>query len=228
MALFAIADTHLSFGVDKPMEIFPGWQDFEKRLENNWRRLVEADDTVVIAGDISWGMTLEEALPDFAFLDSLPGRKILLKGNHDYWWNSKSKMDVFFEDKGFKSLHILHNNAYVADSIAICGTRGWSPDNENPQDQKILLREANRLKMSIEAARAYKAKPVAFLHYPPVFAGQECRAIREVLEEEGIERCYFGHLHAQAFKGFAAFESGGVKYDLISADYLEFCPKHIA
>ncbi len=228
MAVFAIADTHLSFGVNKPMEIFQGWKDFEKRLENNWRHLVSEDDTVIIAGDISWAMTLDEARADFAFLNSLPGQKILIKGNHDFWWTSKSKMEAFFEKNGFEKLKILHNNAHAAESFAVCGTRGWALDSEKPEDIKVLLREALRLKASIDAAKKLGGKPIVFLHYPPIYAGQECKEISEVLVSEGIERCYFGHIHSKGFMGFSAFESDGVKYDLISADYLEFCPKLIA
>lgn len=228
MAVFAIGDTHLSFGVNKPMEIFPGWKDYEKRLEKNWRHLVTENDTVIIPGDISWGMTLGEAGPDMAFLNSLPGQKILLKGNHDFWWNSKSKMESFFKENGFETLKILHNNAYAAEGFAVCGTRGWALDSEKAEDVKVLRREALRLKASIDAAKKLEGEPIVFLHYPPIYAGQECREITEVLINEGIQRCYFGHIHFKGFAGFAAFESDGVKYDLVSADYLEFCPKLIA
>ena len=144
MALFAIGDTHLSLATGKSMNIFGGWTDYEKRLENNWRRLVTDSDTVVVAGDVSWCMNLEEGLEDFRFLDSLPGRKIILKGNPDYWWATKKKSDEFFEKHGFETLNILHNYTYVSDGVAICGTRGWFFDAESDADRKVVLREAGR------------------------------------------------------------------------------------
>ena len=227
MSLFAIADTHLSFGVDKPMEIFPGWSGFEKRLEKNWRAVVDEKDTVVIPGDISWAMTLPEAEPDFRFLHQLPGEKIFLKGNHDYWWASKKKMDDFLALHSFDSIKILHNNAYSAGPIVICGTRGWPQENEGSEDNKILLREAGRLKMSVDAAKKLGGQPIAFLHYPPVTPEGVGEEFVDILVEENIKRCFFGHLHAQSMKSFHAFEYRGVQFDLISSDYLAFCPKLI-
>lgn len=227
MSLFAIADTHLSFGTNKPMEVFPGWAGFEQRLEKNWRSLVGENDTVVVAGDISWAMTLEETLPDFEFLHALPGKKILIKGNHDYWWNSKRKMDFFLQTNGFDSLSILHNNAYCAGLLAVCGTRGWSLESDSAQDEKVLLREAGRLKASITAARVFDAEAVVFLHYPPVTADDECAQIIDVLIKENIKRCFFGHLHAQAHKNFRDFERYGIRFSLISSDFLGFCPKPV-
>lgn len=224
MALFVIGDTHLSLSTGKTMQIFGGWTDYEKRLEKNWRRVVGENDTVVIAGDVSWCMDLEEGIKDFEFLDSLPGRKILMKGNHDYWWSTKKKADLFFAEKGFDSLHILHNNAYECGGMAICGTRGWFFDAENDADKKVLLREAGRLRTSIAAAKATGLEPVVFLHYPPLSITQKCDEIYNVLVEEGIKRCYYGHLHsyshASAFNG----ESDGIRFSLISSDFLEFCP----
>lgn len=224
MALFAIGDTHLSIATGKSMDIFGGWSDYEKRLESNWKRLVRPEDTVVIAGDISWCMNLEEGLADFRFLDSLPGRKIILKGNHDYWWATKKKADEFFQKYSFDSLNILHNNAYESDGVAICGTRGWFFDAESDADKKVVLREAGRLKMSIDAARATGLEPVVFLHYPPLNRDRKCDEIYNVLVEEKIKRCYYGHLHsyshATAFNG----ESDGIQFRLISSDFLGFCP----
>jgi uncharacterized protein len=225
MSLFAIADTHLSFGTDKPMEIFPGWTGFEKRLEKNWRALINSGDTVVIAGDITWAMTLEQSKLDFAFLHELPGKKIILKGNHDYWWTSKKKMDAFLAENAFDSIEILHNNAFLAGPVCVCGTRGWPLDSESSEDVKVLLREAGRLKTSIAAAKKLEAQPVVFLHYPPVTPDDECAEIIEILVEEKISRCYFGHLHAQAVKNYTDFERFGIRFSLISSDFLGFCPK---
>ena len=224
MALFAIGDTHLSLATGKSMNIFGGWTDYEKRLENNWRRLVTDSDTVVVAGDVSWCMNLEEGLEDFRFLDSLPGRKIILKGNHDYWCATKKKSDEFFEKHGFETLNILHNNTYVSDGVAICGTRGWFFDAESDADRKVVLREAGRLRASIRAAKETGLEPVVFLHYPPINMMQKCDEIYNVLVEEEIKRCYYGHLHsyshASAFNG----ECDGIRFQLISSDFLEFCP----
>ena len=228
MSLFAIGDTHLSFACDKPMNIFEGWSDHERRLEKHWRAAVTQDDTVVIAGDVSWGMDLRQALPDFEFLHSLPGQKILLKGNHDYWWNSKSKMDALFARHGLSSLRILHNNAYAVGPLAVCGTRGWIFDNDSEDDQKIRLREAGRLQASLNAAASMNAEPVVFLHYPPLGIGGTCREILDVLIRGGVKRCYYGHLHAQAVKSAVIGTVEGVQFGLISGDYLEFCPKLIA
>ena len=152
MSLFAIADPHLSLDADKSMEVFRGWQDYVARLEANWRAVVGEEDTVVIAGDLSWGMSLAGALRDMQFLHSLPGRKLLLKGNHDYWWSTRRKMDTFFEEHGLHSLQIVHNDAALVEGIAVCGTRGWFFDAEEDADKKVVLREAGRLRTSIQAA----------------------------------------------------------------------------
>lgn len=228
MALYAIADTHLSLSVDKPMDIFRGWTDHMQRLESQWRELVAAEDTVVIAGDISWGMSLEQALADFRFLQELPGRKLIFKGNHDYWWCTRRKMDAFFEENGLDTLRIVHNDAVAVDGVgAVCGTRGWFYDDSEPDNAKILAREAGRLSASIRAAKATGLKPVVFLHYPPLFDGRVCNELIDVLKEEQIDRCYYGHVHGagirQAFQG--TFE--GIDFHLISGDALEFCPLHI-
>lgn len=228
MALYAIADTHLSLSTHKPMDIFRGWTDHMERLEANWRRLVAPEDTVVIAGDISWGMSLSEALADFAFLHDLPGRKLIFKGNHDYWWCTRRKMDAFLADNGLDTLTIVHNDAVTVDeTYAVCGSRGWFYDESEPDNAKILAREAGRLSASIAAAKQTGLMPVVFLHYPPIFDGRECEELLEVLHREGIDRCYYGHVHGagirQAFQG----ERDGITFHLISCDALSFCPVYI-
>ncbi len=229
MALYAIADTHLSFSTQKPMDIFHGWTDHAARLEAQWRALVQPEDTVVIAGDISWGMTLEQALADFQFLHRLPGTKLILKGNHDYWWCTRRKMDTFLEQNGLNTLRIVHNDAVaVDDRLAVCGTRGWFYDDEEPDNAKILAREAGRLTASIAAAKQTGLEPVVFLHYPPIFDGRECEELLAVLHREGITRCYYGHVHgAGIYKAFQG-EREGITYRLISGDALSFCPLHIS
>ena len=228
MALYAIGDTHLSLSVNKPMTVFSGWDNYVERLEQNWRGLVAPEDTVVIPGDVSWGMSLEQAKADFAFLQRLPGRKLLLKGNHDYWWYTRRKMDAFLAENGFDTLRIVHNDAVPVDGrVAVCGTRGWFFDAEQDADRKVLLREVGRLEASIQAARETGLEPVAFLHYPPLYAGQRCPELLEVLRREGIRRCYYGHVHSagirQAFNG----EEEGISFRLVSADALHFCPLRI-
>lgn len=225
MALFAIGDTHLSFSTGKTMNVFSGWTDYEKRLESNWRRLIREDDTVVIAGDISWCMDLEQGVADFAFLDSLPGKKLLMKGNHDYWWSTKKKADEFFAKHEFTSLNILFNNAYAVGNIAVCGTRGWFFDAEKDADKKIVLREAGRLRRSIEEAKKTGLEPVVFLHYPPLSQTQKCGEIYDVLLEEGIKRCYYAHLHSYSHATAFTGVSDGIRFSLISSDFLGFCPE---
>ena len=168
MALFAIADTHLSLDEDKKMDKFFGWENYEQRIRENWLAIVKPADTVVLAGDISWAMRLSETLADFNYLHELPGRKILMKGNHDYWWSTKKKMDNWLAQNGFDDMWILFNNSYEYGDHAICGTRGWSYDC--PEDeQTVLLREVGRLEASINAGLQTGKEPIVFLHYPPVY-----------------------------------------------------------
>ena len=225
MSLFAIGDTHLSFSCDKPMDIFRGWDDYENKLGKNWNSIVEPDDTVVIAGDISWAMTLEDTLEDFRYLDSLNGTKIILKGNHDYWWSTKKKTEDFFEKNNISSVKLLFNNAYRVGDVAICGTRGWFFDCTDDADQKVVLREAGRLKRSVEEAKKLGGRLTAFLHYPPLSRTQVCEEIYNVLKESGVEACYYGHLHGQSAGWAVNSEYDGIDFHLISADFLEFCPK---
>lgn len=225
MALFTIADLHLSFGHNKPMDVFPGWQDYTSRLEKNWRAVVTDRDTVVIAGDISWAMKLEETEQDFAFLNALPGRKLLLKGNHDYWWTTRKKMDAYLEEKGFSTLGILFNSAEAVDGVSVCGTRGWFYDAESDADKKILNREVGRLNTSIALAKTTGLEPVVFLHYPPVYGGEECQEILQVLLDQDIKRCYYGHIHGGgAARKAVTGPYKGVDFQLISCDYTGFMP----
>ena len=221
MNIFAIGDTHLSFDTDKPMDVFRGWSDYVPRLEKNWRNLV------LIPGDISWAMSLEGVKKDFSFLDSLPGKKLMMKGNHDYWWNTKKKMDAFIKENGFDSLSILFNNAYRFGDTTICGSRGWFFDAENDSEKKVLLREAGRLRLSIEAGKKLGGEIIVFLHYPPVTVSQCCEEMMDVLRESGIKRCYYGHLHGASTKSAFTGEHDGIGFDLVSADHLGFCPKFI-
>ena len=251
MALFVLGDTHLSLGGSKPMDVFPGWNGYVERLERNWRKLIKPEDTIVLAGDISWAMRLNDTRRDFAFLQELPGQKLIMKGNHDYWWTTKAKMDAFLEQNGFSTLtilhnnsisaegmnaylkaegfdtlHILHNNSYSVEGYALCGTRGWLFDVGEPHDEKVMNREIGRLKMSLDAAEPGLEKLV-FLHYPPVYTGTSAPEIVATLKAYGITRCYYGHLHGNAIRYAVQGDVDGIRYKLVSADGLRFCPYRI-
>ena len=225
MSLYAIADLHLSLGEDKPMDIFAGWNEYVERLSENWRKLVSCDDTVVIAGDISWAMRIEQTYTDFKFIHDLPGKKIFLKGNHDYWWGTKNKTDNFLRENKLDSISVLFNNAYTCGEYAICGTRGWFLENDTPEDIKVLNREVGRLKMSLDLAIKTGLEPVVFLHYPPYYRGIECSEIMDVLCSYPVKKCYYGHIHGKknfklAFEG----EYKGINFRLISCDKVGFMP----
>lgn len=225
MSLFAIADTHLSLGTDKPMDIFKGWSGYVDKLRENWESTVSDSDTVVIAGDISWGMSLEGALDDFRFIDSLPGQKIILKGNHDYWWTTMRKMETFLNQNEINTIRFLHNNTITVGDIAVCGSRGWFFDAEESADNKVLLREAGRLRTSINLAKETGLEPVVFLHYPPITQNMVCEEIYNVLLETGIKRCYYGHLHGPSMTRSINSVRDGIEFALISCDFLAFAPK---
>ncbi len=180
MSLFVIADTHLSFGTDKPMDNFFGWENYTQRLEKNWNSVVENDDTVVIAGDISWAMNFEQLKADFEFLNNLNGNKIIIKGNHDYWWSTATKMNKFIAENHFDTIKILHNNSYTVGDISICGSRGWMFESEEDHDEKILNREVLRLKLSLDSATC--DEKIVFLHYPPITTDNVCREIFDLLK----------------------------------------------
>lgn len=225
MSVYAIADLHLSFGTDKPMDVFSGWQNYTERIQKNWQRLITKDDTVVIAGDISWAMDIKETCADFDFINSLNGKKIIIKGNHDYWWTTKAKMDRYISDSGFDTISILNNNYFVADGTALCGSRGWFYDAESDADMKILNREVGRLRMSIEPALKAGYDPVVFLHYPPIYNNTECDEIMNVLREYNIKKCFYGHIHGgnAAKKAFVG-EKYGIQFRLVACDYIGFMP----
>lgn len=223
MSLFAIADTHLSFGTNKPMDSFPGWNDYVERIEKNWNKIVTADDTVVIAGDISWAMNFDELKADFEFLNNLNGTKIIIKGNHDYWWNTLKKMNEFIDENHFDTIKILFNNSYTVDGISVCGSRGWMFEGEDEHDEKVLSREVGRLKLSLDSAES--ENKIVFLHYPPITTDSKCDEILSVLKQYGIKKCYYGHLHGKAAKIVVDDTIDGIDFKLISCDRLSFIPK---
>lgn len=227
MALYAIGDTHLSLSSNKSMEVFGiGWENYVDRLRDGFCA-VNPEDTVVLCGDLSWGMSLQEAERDFAFLDSeLPGEKWIVKGNHDYWWTTASKMNRFFDEKGFSHLHILHNNCALYGDVALCGTRGWFfEENGSPHWEKVFNRELMRLAASLKAAG--EREKLCFLHYPPLYKGYRCREIIELMEAYGVKTCCYGHLHGPSHRLAEQGNIGNVDYQLVSADFVGFRPKKI-
>ena len=239
MSLFVIADTHLSLSCEKPMDVFGArWRDYTQRLETEWRAVVKEEDTVVIAGDISWGMTVEEAKADFDFLEALPGQKIIMKGNHDYWWQTMAKLDTFVESNQYKTIRFLHNNAYACDDFIICGSRGWYNDDKNKpmrgaDSEKIVAREVVRIGLSLDAGHKLRKElmeqdgkdreVLAFLHFPPIFKGYMCDEIIMELYKKQVERCFFGHIHG-SYDAPLKREYADIEFYFIAADYLAFRP----
>ena len=226
MALYAIGDLHLSLSSNKPMEIFgDGWRDYVARIREGFSVLTE-DDVTVLCGDLSWGMSLEESLEDFRFIDALPGKKYLLKGNHDYWWNTAAKMERFFAENGLTTMEILHNNCRFYGDVALCGTRGWFLDEEQkPHNAKVLNRELLRLETSLKAAG--ERSILCFLHYPPLYQGYQCPEILRLLREYGVKVCCYGHLHGASHRRALQGDRGGTAFYMVSGDYLGFHPKKI-
>ena len=224
MALYAIGDLHLSLGGEKPMHVFgEQWRDHDKKLKEGFAGL-GPEDLTVLCGDLSWGMSLQQAEEDFRFIHELPGKKIILKGNHDYWWSTANKAYTFFREKGFDSLQILHNNSYVYGDYALCGTRGWFYEEETggEHDEKIRRREILRLEASLKSAG--EREKLVFLHYPPIYQKYRCEEILELLERYGVSLCCYGHIHGKGC--FAAFNGwvGGTRFRLLSADAVDFTP----
>ncbi|MCX7715366.1 MAG: metallophosphoesterase [Clostridia bacterium] len=229
MSLYAISDLHLPLGVNKPMDIFgDSWRDYVERLEANWKMLIKENDYVVLPGDFSWAMYLEESMRDFEFINRLNGIKILLKGNHDYWWTTMNKLNTFIKEKSFKNIHFLHNNSYLYKDIAICGTRGWLyPDTgaASDEDEKIYAREAGRLEVSIQSAlQSNPAEIIVFMHYPPISKSYMETPLTRIMQKYNVKRCIYGHLHAAAQKHAVEGMQGGIEYSLVSCDYRQFTP----
>ncbi|MDE5946953.1 MAG: metallophosphoesterase [Oscillospiraceae bacterium] len=228
MSLYVIGDLHLSIGVpEKTMSVFKGWDNYQEKIKKNWSDIIQPDDVVVLAGDISWGMSLNESAPDFEFINNLAGKKIILKGNHDYWWSTQNKILNFFREKNFDTLNILHNNHYKYENYGICGTRGWINMPDEPADAKILAREAGRLETSICSALAENLEPIVFLHYPPVFGNSFNYDILDVLYRHKVKKCFYGHIHGRGHQLALNGIYDDINFHLISGDYLQFVPKKV-
>ncbi len=222
MAIYAIGDLHLPFGRDRSMEVFgPIWKDYTRRIETNWRKLVEHGDTVVVVGDLSWAMDMASALPDFLWLDRLPGKKYLIKGNHDYYWTSLAKMRRVLTENGVTTVDFIHNESVLCEGINLCGTRGWFSDLED--DGKIYARELGRLRASLATANG-NCKTACFLHYPPICREFDSPEIRGILEEYSVSSCYYGHLHGNSIAGAFNGVQNEIRYTCVSADAVGFMP----
>lgn len=223
--LYTIGDLHLSLGCDKPMDIFAGWSNYLERLEANWNSKITADDTVVLLGDHSWALKLEESFKDLEYINSrLNGKKIFVKGNHDLWWSTMNKLNSFVKSNGFDNISFLFNNAFLAEGVSICGTRGWIRENGEAPDQKVLLREAGRLEASLKEGVRLGGELIVFIHYPPIYRAEENVYLTDVLQRYGVKRCYYAHLHGASIKGALNGVRNGIEYRLVSADGVGFDP----
>ena len=237
MAIYVMADTHLSSETNKPMNIFGNrWHEWDKKIIDGWLNTVTENDTVVIPGDISWGIDFSEAKEDLKLIEALPGKKLISHGNHDYWWSTASKMNKFMEENDIRTISILYNNAYAIEDRIICGSRGWYTDEKTAQGAKIkadyakiVNRECVRLELSLKEAEKINSTlstplPLsAFFHFPPVFAQYICRPIVDLLHAYGVTDCYYGHIHGQ-YDIPPVTEFEGINFRIISADYLDFKP----
>ena len=238
VAVYALSDLHLALSIDKPMDVFGGrWNDYMERIKENWNSTVSDTDTVIVGGDVSWAMYLADCDEDFSYIHNLNGRKIISKGNHDYWWDSLTKLNKYISDNGFSSISFLHNNSYIIENYAICGTRGWINPGENSlgDDRKIYDRELCRLELSasdmenrITQSDKTDYERVAVLHYPPVLSdGNIDTHIEAILKKFNITKCIYGHLHGASCDNSFNREHNGIKYQLVSSDYMKFQPYNL-
>ena len=229
MAIYTIGDLHLSFNEDKPMSVFgENWEGYEEKVKESWISLVPEKDLVILPGDFSWSMYLKDTYKDFEYLNALPGKKILLKGNHDYWWSTVNSMRNYIKENNFQNIDFLYNNAYEFEDKIIVGTRGWS-FGEDAESKKMIQREVARLELSIKSGienYGEDKEKIAFLHYPPIIKqhlqNNEINAFIEILKKYHIKKCYYGHLHSTAIKEAVEGEHFGIDFQLVSADATQF------
>ena len=219
MSVFAISDLHLSFGNNKPMDIFGhNWENHTEKIKKDWEEKVMENDLVLLPGDFSWAMHLEETIQDFYFINNLPGKKLLLKGNHDYWWTTLASMRKFLNENNFKNIYFIYNNSFLFEDYIICGTRGWGT-SEGPENEKIVNREKIRLELSIEDGIKKFGKDmhkIVCMHYPPM------EIFRKTINRYYVETVIYGHLHGTAQKEAIEGNIDGVNYKLVSCDYTDF------
>ena len=228
MAIFALADLHLSLSCDKPMDIFGNnWVNYSERIREQWNELVNEDDLVIVPGDISWSTYLEDCYEDFNFINNLKGQKIILKGNHDYWWSTLNKMNKFVEENGFNTINFLQNNSYQYENFSICGTRGWSikSSSNNELNSKIFDREKRRLILSLEDAKQKSdGEIIVAMHYPPVEKENLSYDFIDIMKQYDVKICIYGHLHAQSIKNAITGDFCGIDLRLVSCDSVNFSP----
>ena len=224
MAIFTIGDLHLSFGESKPMDIFgENWTNHEEKIKQDWMSKVKEEDTVVHVGDFSWSMHLKDTIKDFEFLDSLPGKKILLKGNHEYWWTTVTNMNNFIEENNLKNIYFLQNNSYEIEDKVICGTRGWTLLDETTENsKKMIAREAQRLELSIQDGLNKNKEIIVFMHYPPITKQNLNTEFMKILKKYDIKKCYYAHLHSKSIEDAVEGVVQGIEFKLVSADALDF------
>lgn len=234
MSIYVIADLHLSFNQSKPMNIFgDNWNNHEEKIKKNWLKKVKSEDTVILPGDFSWATYLEDTKLDFNYLNELPGKKILLKGNHDYWWTTLKSMRNFLKENEFENIDFLYNNSYLVEDKLLVGTRGWALQ-ENEESKKMINRENERLKLSLEdAIKNYGTEKeiIVFMHYPPInsknILDNTYLDFFKTMKKYNVKACYYGHLHSNSHKDAIEGIIQGINFNLISADYLDFDLKEI-
>jgi len=233
MAVYAISDLHLALGVDKPMDIFGNkWQDYMEKTQVLWKESVSNEDFIIVPGDISWATYLNEAYKDFKYIENLPGKKIILKGNHDYWWTTARKLEAYLAENNFKTINFLHNNCFITEKFAICGTRGWKcpgDDDFKEDDEKIYAREVQRLELSLNSyiktiPENGEREIIVALHYMPFNSKTETSGFVDLMQKYKVKMCIYGHLHGEGAKNAIIGELEGIKYILVAADHLNFKP----
>lgn len=225
MAIYVIGDLHLSFSTNKPMDIFGrNWQNYEEKIKKDWLLKVKPEDTVILPGDFSWAMYLDETEKDFEFINNLPGKKILLKGNHDYWWTTLTSMRKYIKEENFENIDFLYNNSYEIENKIIAGTKGWNISEEQ-EDIRLTKREVARLELSIKSGiekYGNDKEIIVFMHYPPLTKTNIDTDYTRLMKKYGIKRCYYGHLHANSIKDAVEGNVDGIEYKLVSSDGLDF------
>lgn len=228
MSIYAISDLHLSFDGDKPMDIFgKHWENHQDKIKENWKKIVTENDLVILPGDFSWATYIEEMYKSFEYLENLPGKKVLLKGNHDYWWGTITSMKKYLKENNFKTIDFIYNNAFNYENVIILGTRGWNIDSTDEENKKILNREIERFKLSIKYAKENfnfeNNIKIACLHFPPI-KGENKSKFLEIMEENKIDMCIYGHLHGESQKEIIEGNIDGIELKMVSCDYTNFKP----
>ena len=225
MAIYVIGDLHLSFNTNKPMDIFgENWQNYEEKIKQDWLLKVKPEDTVILPGDFSWAMYLDETDKDFEFINNLPGKKILLKGNHDYWWTTVTSMRRYIQEQDFENIYFLYNNSYEFENKIIAGTKGWNI-SEDQEDIRLTKREVTRLELSIQdgiSKYGENKEIIVFMHYPPLTKNYINTDYTRLMKKYNIKRCYYGHLHANSIQDAVEGNIDGIEYKLVSSDGLDF------